>query len=359
MASKFRAWWQKIQQHWIAIVVVVIGVVIVIALIVLAYKFDWTGFNSHTGPKLDQNQQYRPEKTLWDWLQLLIVPLVLAIGGFWLSQIQKTTEQRSTTDNQHEAALQAYIDKISELLLKEHLVDLTADGKFKPEYEQVRKIARVRTVTVLTQLDARRVGSIFTFLREAGLMSTTSNSSVVSLKDADLRAVNWSQATLREATLTGADLSGANLSGANLSGANLTNTTLSGANLSEANLRKATLTGANLSGANLKKATLGEYYWTLVRSPGATLREAKRSKAYSGADLREVNLSGADLRKANLSGADLSAGANLSGADLRKATLTNANLSGANLTGAKVTKEQLKEAKSLQDVIMPDGSEHP
>jgi hypothetical protein len=104
MASKLRTWWQLIKPHRGAIVVVAIVLVVVIALIVVGYRFGWTGF---TG------------KTLWDWLQLLIVPLALAIGGFWLSQIQKTTEERHTTDNQREAALQAYIDKISELLLEE------------------------------------------------------------------------------------------------------------------------------------------------------------------------------------------------------------------------------------------------
>jgi len=52
-------------------------------------------------------------KTLWDWLQLLIVPIILAIGGFWLNQMQKSREQRTikkqaklerelTNDNQKE-----------------------------------------------------------------------------------------------------------------------------------------------------------------------------------------------------------------------------------------------------------------
>ncbi len=200
MASKL-TWRQKIKQYRITILVIAITLVVVIAFIIVGYRFDWTGFNGNN----------KSGKTLWDWLQLLIVPLVLAIGGFWLSRMQKATEQRSTTDNQREAELQAYIDKMSELLLKEHLGERTADGKLKPGYEQVRNVARVRTITLLTQLDARRIGYVFTFLREAGLMSTTSNSNVVSLKGADLRRVNWSQAYLREANLSGANLSDANL----------------------------------------------------------------------------------------------------------------------------------------------------
>jgi len=72
----------------------------------------------------------------------------------------------------------------------------------------------VRTITVLTQLDARRIGYVFAFLREAELMSATKDDNAISLKNADLHAVDWSQADL-----CGADLRGANLSGANLSGA--------------------------------------------------------------------------------------------------------------------------------------------
>lgn len=160
---------------------------------------------------------------------MLIIPLALAIGGFWLRQIQRTTEQRRTTDNQRETALQSYIDKISDLLLKEYLGEIKINGVLKPEHDKVRNIARVRTITILFQLDARRIGYVFAFLREAGLMSNKPNSSIVSL-------------------------SAANLIGVNLSGANLSKADLSGAILFRANLHDAILFRANLRGANLREA---------------------------------------------------------------------------------------------------------
>src|SRR5437016_5911975 len=110
-------------------------------------------------------------KNIWDWLQLLIIPAVLAIGGFWLNQIQKNRDEEAAderteierihadiraqyerdiaTDNQHEQALQAYIDKMSELLLDDKLRDLDAVDK-------VRNISRIRTLTVLRRLDGER-----------------------------------------------------------------------------------------------------------------------------------------------------------------------------------------------------------
>jgi uncharacterized protein YjbI with pentapeptide repeats len=215
-----------------------------VGFMVATYRFGWsaTGFLN---------------KSLWDWLQLLIVPLVLAVVALVFQLANTRTERQITQqryeqdqqialDKQHEDLLQAYLDRISELLLKESL-------RTSPS-EEVRNVARVRTINVLMQLNARRIGFVFAFLQEAGLMSTRSNSSVVSLKDADLRAVKWGQANLSGANLRFANLSYANLISANLSYANLISANLSYANLSYADLTYADLTYANLSGANFEGA---------------------------------------------------------------------------------------------------------
>jgi hypothetical protein len=71
-----------------------------------------------------------------------------------------------------------------------------------------------------------------------------------------------------------------------------------------------------------------------------------------GADLRDAYLEKLDLREANLEGADMK-NANLSEADLRGAILD-----GTDLTDATVTEEQLATCRSLDGVIMPDGTAH-
>src|SRR5438270_2988234 len=163
MGARLRSWWQQIKQHRVTILVVAIILVIVIALIIVGYRFDWTGFNGNN----------KSGKTLWDWLQLLILPILFVIGGFWLNQIQKsreerTTEQRAQTeleiaaDNQREAALQDYIDKMAELLLDKHLRESQPD-------DEVQTIARVRTLTVLQRLDEIRKRSLLQFLYESNL----------------------------------------------------------------------------------------------------------------------------------------------------------------------------------------------
>lgn len=99
---------------------------------------------------------------------MLIVPLVFAIGGFWFNQIQKDREQKAAEqrakteqtiaeDNQQEAALQEYINKMSDLLIDEELCKPTAK-------EETRKVARVRTLTVLPRLNGKRKGIVLQFL---------------------------------------------------------------------------------------------------------------------------------------------------------------------------------------------------
>jgi hypothetical protein len=239
-ADKASSWWERIKRHWVAISITIFFVLLVtIALIILIHIFgwEWTGFNGGFSKKTvteeitkssqgkhTTTKEQPPAKTLWDWLQLLIVPVILAIGGFWLNQIQKSREQRITeqrdktergiaSDNQREAALQAYIDKISELLLTKNLRTSTED-------EEVRKIARVHTLTVLPRLDKERKRSVLQFLFESGLINKD-DKRIINLEGADFWEVNLSNTTLSEANLSGANLSGANLSGANLSEANL------------------------------------------------------------------------------------------------------------------------------------------
>ncbi len=294
----------QIKQHRVAIGVVGVVLVVVIALIIAGYGFDWTGFNgynqvtiAHTtsGPSAGtvvRTEVYQPGKNLWDWLQLLgvlAIPVVVGFGAAWFAAQQGKVSDRENTDNQRETALQAYIDSMSELLLHEKLRKSSED-------DEVRTVARVRTLTVLPRLDGVRKRSVLQFLYESGLIEKGK----------------------RIVDLDGADLKGAYLFYINLSGADLSLVTLT-----EANLFHADLSGADLSEAYLHKA-----------------------------DLRIANLSGANLRIAFLLEADLS------GADLLQADLHEAFCKGADLTGAKVTTEQLDKAKSLEGATMPDGTKH-
>lgn len=247
-------------------------------------------------------------KTLWDWLELLVVPIVLALVAVWFSTQERKDDREAAdkraqidreiaTDRLQEAALQAYYDKMTDLLLKENLREA-------PAGEEVISIARSRTRATLRSLDNVRKGLLVEFLHEARLIEK--ENPIIRLGVADL---------------TGIELMGANLSGANLAGANL-----GGANLSATDLSKAKLSGADLSAADLSQADLN----------GASL---------SGAQLAEANLCGVHLSRANLVGADLK------DADLRGARLDETILRGV----TSVKAQQLAKVKSLRGTTMPDG----
>lgn len=262
MAPKSRSRWQKVGEFliWVAFIGVFGGIIASqFGLFSWTGIYRWTGFSTKTG---------------WDWLQLLIIPIILAIGGFWLNQVQKRREERITqeqkeaeqevaTDNQRESLLHTYIDKMSELLVEKQLRDTEED-------DERREIARIRTLTVLSRLDGSRKRIVLQFLHEAGLIDKDKH--VIDLHGANLRKAKLSEAKLNGADLRGVDLSKANLRGVDFDGADLGGARLSEANLFGADLRGAYLGNVDLSGATLDRATLREDDLHHATFNGATLR---------------------------------------------------------------------------------------
>ena len=277
-----------------------LAVVAIAIVVVLDLIYHWTGYSNFTVP-LTNDQVAQRQKTLWDWLDLLLIPLVLAGGGLWFSQQERRNERFIAERRAEEAALEAYLGQMTTLLLEKSLRDAIPENP-------VRDVARAWTLTVLRRVSGERKGVLLRFLQESRLIRIAGER-VVSLERADL-----SGADLRVADLKGADLRGVDLSIADLSIADLEDADLSGADRRRANLYKADLRYANLKGAKLQYANLQE------------------ANLY-GAHLEGANLEHADLNYANLYGAHLE-GANLQWASLYKANLEEAHLEHAHLSGA-------------------------
>jgi hypothetical protein len=152
---------------------------------------------------------YRYGITLWDWIELLIVPAVIAGGGLWFNAQQRAREQRIANERAQDEALQAYLEGVSQLLTdKERPLHRAQLG------DSLSTVARARTLTVLTRLNGDRKGSVVGFLHEAGLIAK--DRPIFRVHGSDLREVDLSGADLSGAYLSWTDLSGAHLSGANL-----------------------------------------------------------------------------------------------------------------------------------------------
>jgi uncharacterized protein YjbI with pentapeptide repeats len=335
MVDRFQRRLSKIRKPLVTIVEfigLILLLVVVIALIFVEVKLYGTGFNGYTTiistktinglspPTITRTIETQPGKTLWDWLQLLIIPVVLAVAGFSITRLRDQTDRNIATDRLRQVALQEYLDRMSELLLKENL------RKSEPDAE-VRNIARARTLTVLSGLDADRKSSIIQFLSNSRVIS------FIDLSEADLTGVHFDFGKMSMAKLSGAKLNGGFFDG----------TDLSEADLHYAELRSAGLSSTNLRNANLSVSDLSKSYLTGADLNGADLSEA---------DLKNTFLFFAKLIDANLRGADLS------GANLYLADLSGADMDGADLTKAIVTTLQLDQAKSLKGATMPDGSIH-
>lgn len=263
----------KRTQRLTRITFIIVGLATLAFLIVGAIKhWAWAGF----------------DKPLYDWMQLLIIPVVLALIAVWFNRIDKKNElaiaQKRTDDeralaldNQQEAALQGYLDRMQELLLDKGLRESKSG-------DEVRNVARVRTLTMFYQMNTRRINYMLSFLQESGLITKDGNQSIVTFINADLRNADLHNVALHRLEFSGANFSGANLSEANLSEANLGRTNLgfanlSFANLSEANLSFATLNFANFSGADLSEADLFNANLSLANFSKVNLSEARIDKA--------------------------------------------------------------------------------
>jgi len=246
------------------------------------YDQCWTGFQGYTNNKGD----VIPPKKLWDWLQLLIVPILLAIAVWWLNKTQKKSELQIENDRQRQKSLEDYFNCITELLLKEHLRDQSNNN-------EACKIARTRTLSVLRILDGNRKAQVLQFIYEAGLIN---KNPIIRMNGADMIGASLNCASLQEA-----ELRGAYFTNAQLRGANLANADLRGSDFSSADLTEASMNHSNLTQAIFKKAQL------------------------SNADMKNTNLTQAIFEKAKLHNADLT-DANLEFADLSHADLKNAKL---------------------------------
>ncbi len=132
----------------VAVAAIIAGFVVIVFLILYGYRFGFTGFNA---PPAAKTQPPQTAKTLWDWLNLLIVPVVLAVGGFLFNRFLDQRSKSIAADQQREDAWQGYLDKMSELLTTK---DLRKSKPGSPE----RDVACARTLAVLPGLDPIRKG---------------------------------------------------------------------------------------------------------------------------------------------------------------------------------------------------------
>jgi len=238
----------------------------------------WTGFEN---------------KTIWDLLELFIVPIFLAIIALLFNYLRTKSENELTQKHIEDTVLSSYFDDLSNYIL---------NNDFQNSF--VRQLVRAKTFSTLQRLDGNRKGILIRFLFHLELI--TKENSIIDLSGADLSNANLEGNDLSE-NEDRKHLSYLSLFGVVLAGANLRNSSFSDARLTRANFAFADLTNANFENAHLMDV-----------------------------DFRSASLKGANLNNAVLLSADLSGAKGLTNKQLSKVkSLVDAKLPN----GSKYQKE--------------------
>jgi hypothetical protein len=121
-----------------------------------------------------------PCRRLFQWMDILIVPVAVGIGLYLLEQSQRRREEneqrRREEERERAAALQEYLNQMSEDLKTQRFI------RAEPS-DEVGVAARARTLSILSILDPVRKGRVVKFLHEAG--PVRSERPIIELVDAD------------------------------------------------------------------------------------------------------------------------------------------------------------------------------
>src|SRR5215204_3184162 len=146
-----------------------------------------------------------------------LIGAMVTLGGVFTAQMvsialddRRSQEARDLEKQRaQDDASQAYLDQMSLLLLdKDRPLRQSIEG------DEVRTLARARTLTVLPRLDGAEKANVVQFLYESDLI--TKDTFLVDLHQSDLRKAGLSGANLRNSILSRAYLTSANLNEANL-----------------------------------------------------------------------------------------------------------------------------------------------
>ncbi|MGK7882278.1 MAG: pentapeptide repeat-containing protein [Crocosphaera sp.] len=184
----------------------------------------WTGFQ---------------EKTLWDWLELLLVPSMLAIGIALIEITEGRRQEENLNEQYKQQVLRDYLNEMNTLVFEKEKMNVLRKAEL---YTPEREVLASRTLATLEILanDTDRKSQIVRFIGNSSLSRLISIRRA-NLANSNLSYVDLSGADLRETDLSDSDLEGANLKEANLCGVNLNNANLQDVNLTDAIYSETTL----------------------------------------------------------------------------------------------------------------------
>lgn len=302
-------------------------VAVAMSLIVLGYGWSITGFGGSEVVRettrydadgtetFERSVERRNPRTVWDWIGLVGVGSAITLVGLWIARKQKERDEGIASDRAQEEALQAYLDKMSILMIEGKIGARHGD----PLGENARRVAQARTKEALLVLDKDHKRRPLKLLYELGLID--GSSPVIALDNAGLDHACLGELSLREACLARADLRATDLSGSDLRGTDLSGADLRGADMRNADLSHTDLTRANLLPYDENSPARLSIHNLEDRDAVPSDAELRFKKVVRDVptNLSDTNLEGADLTGALLGNTDLRSARGLTQGQIERA----------------------------------------
>lgn len=238
-------------------------------------NFKWSGFQ---------------KKSFWDWLQLLIVPLMLALGAFYLNSAADFRDYQIAQERKQQEILTDYFSKMQGLIVETKKIKETSGyTKLHPKDEaarllpEFRSTAQALTLSVLEQLDGKRKGKVIIYLAESQLITVDNNKP-------------YSQPEI--------ELDGANLAGMVLNDVDQVETVdkkplgvaITGADMTESTIKNVRLfVGSQLRESDFSRANLTDVYFTNAKMSQAKFFKGTINVNFDGTILKETIFDGVRL----------------------------------------------------------------
>lgn len=216
----------------------------------------WTGFG-----KYDEIKNGPRAKTLWEWLDLLLIPFCVGILAWSFKEAEKEKASKSEDERSQNETLDSFVNIMTELITKHNLANQNSTL-------ETRTIARTRINLAFSNLNGARKGQVLQFLFESGLIDYNPKINILGgnmknaildgivLSKSEIKGVYFNNATIKEANLNEAIFTSCDFTKADLTESLVTNTNFSYTNLTKSKLKGMDLTSVNFEGANLTKADL-------------------------------------------------------------------------------------------------------
>jgi uncharacterized protein YjbI with pentapeptide repeats len=202
-------------------------------------------------------------KTLWDVVQLLLIPLCIGVGSWWFQDFVKSKELLASKNKADQDALASADKANQDALIKyfDQMSDLIRKGLNSEKQDSLSAIAQAKTLVLLQSLnsDRKRSRLVIQFLETSKLnkgdgVLANSEISRSDFTRSYLTNIRLFHSNLYRSNLSHAELDGANLTGSILSAADLTNTKLNGSCLDKIHLYTAAIDNTELQNASFKEA---------------------------------------------------------------------------------------------------------